>query len=195
MVAVIYIINTLISTVPANFQLIEKNNMKQLAWTMSEELMNEIEINNYELDKSIIDNFYTYYISQGDEMDSISKIEFKVFPVIITEEETVDGSKGTLTFEKSSANPIDVTFTIKDSELTSTEDPATPYTEGDSIKIGVKKYTIKKIDDNNNYAILEYIPQGILTGAASINKYIITRYSTYDGFLAEINVEYINRDN
>ena len=194
MIAVIYIINSLISTVPANFQLIEKNNMKQYIWTMSEELMNDLEIKNYELDKNIIDNFYTYYISKGEEMDSISKIKSKVSPVIITEEESEDGSKGTLVFEKSSANPIEVTFTIKDSKLNSTED-ATLYEEGDSIKIGIKKYTIKKIDKNNNYAILEYTPQGIQTSIISVNKYIITRYSTYDGFLTEINIEYVNREN
>ena len=192
MVAVIYIINMMITTVPANFRVTERNDMKQIAWTTSEIFINNIEKNSYELDENIINHFYTYYISQDKKMDALSKVEFNVFPVIITDRTSKSGRDGTLTFDKSSANPIEVTFTLNNNQLNSTENPELKE-EGQKIKIGSKIYTIKKIDENSNFAVLQYNPQGISTGIDNLNKYVIIRYSTYDGFITEVRAEYIDR--
>ncbi|MCK5321956.1 MAG: hypothetical protein KAJ47_01715 [Candidatus Aenigmarchaeota archaeon] len=204
MVSVIYITNTLIASVPQNYQLIEKNDMKQIAWIQSDRLMSDIEKKDYELDENIIDSFYTYYISQGEWIESLSKIQFTVYPIIIAETKVQDGNESIVIFEKNSGGPIHATFLINMTKegnklirrikCSEDNDPSIYKYEGDTITIGSKIYTVKTIDQKGNYAVLEYRPKGISLGAESINKYVTKRYSTYDGFITEIIIESINRD-
>jgi hypothetical protein len=190
--SVIYILTSLINIIPIHYQTIESNNMRQVAWSQSDKLINELEINNNELNETTINNFLNYYINQGEKMDYYSKIEFNIWPIIIFDNNL---NKNTLIFDKKT-NPTKITFYINLNETSNknfinTSIDSTPKYEKNTITINSKTYQIKKIDQFGKYAILEYKPRGIEINILNINKYTIRRYSTYDGFMSEILLEFI----
>ncbi|MEA3229469.1 MAG: hypothetical protein U9P44_01015 [archaeon] len=187
------------------YDTVSNNNLHAEAWLFSESFLKSVEIKNHVINETLV---YSYGGDRTKLRDSLNdslgpqylyrqKILIEQYPVIITE--TLDGYNhtGSAIFNKSFA-PVAVNFTVRNSTFApvynivdvEADDNQYDLNVDDVIQISCVDYTISKIDSEGNFVVLKRTVMDYGWGSIEYDMVAVNRYSTFDGFMARINILY-----